>query len=88
MEEMKRIYPLSHIRSFIAGLFTGEKTFVDSRDIPLENDTDFIHLILSLVRADERGVNYTVELSGGYTVNNGYRIPNMRFRKKEGARVG
>jgi hypothetical protein len=87
MEEMKRIYPLSRIRSFISGLFTDDSAFVDSRDIPLGNDTDFILLILSLVRADERGMSYTVKLSGGYTVNNGYRIPNMRFKKKEGAHV-
>jgi hypothetical protein len=89
-EELKNMYSLDRIRRFVEALFSTATrdssggAVVESERIPIEDDADFILLILAIVRSRERGMGYTVELEEGGIERNGYRIPRMRFRKKKG----
>ena len=60
----------------------GQMDVITSNEIPLEGDEDFILLMLASIKGGERSAFYNVEFTKGYTVNNGYRIPNMRLIKK------
>jgi hypothetical protein len=82
--QMKNVYSLERIRLFMEGLFSSGETVLESAKIPIEEDADFIMLILAVIRAHERGMEYTVEMEDGTADRNGYRIPNMKIRKKEG----
>jgi hypothetical protein len=86
--ELKNMYSLDRIRGFVEELFSARagdsagEAVVESENIPVEDDADFILLILALIRCRERGMGYTVELEEGRIERNGYGIPRMRFRKK------
>lgn len=88
--QMKNVYSPERVRRFVESFFDSdgegaERRVIESKDIPVNNDTDFILLILAVARFRERGMTYTVELQQGRVNVNGYIIPNMRFRKKEAA---
>jgi len=78
-------YPLVKVRSFVDGLFANGARQITTADIPIENDSDFILVILAAIRQNEKGLPYTVEMQDGRIERNGYLIPNMTIRKKEGA---
>jgi hypothetical protein len=89
LEAMRRQYPASRIRDFVNKLF--EKSsgadgggVVSSETIILENDKDFVMLILTLLRAGERDMRYRVRLQGGTIIRGGYRIPKMMIEKIAG----
>jgi hypothetical protein len=84
VSQMKNVYSLERIRLFMEGLFSPGETVLESAKLPIEEDADFIMLILAVIRAHERGMEYTVEMEEGMVDRNGYRIPNMKIRKKEG----
>jgi NTP pyrophosphatase (non-canonical NTP hydrolase) len=87
-EELKNMYSLDRIRRFVEGLFSAAlrdaagNALVESKNIFVKDDADFILLILALLRSREQGMDYTVELEGGSVERNGYHIPYMKFRKK------
>jgi hypothetical protein len=83
VSQMKNVYSLERIRLFIEGLFGPGKTMLESAEIPIEEDADFILLILSLIRAHEQGMKYTIELEDGMVDRNGYGIPKMKIHNKE-----
>ena len=75
-------YPLSKIRSYVEGLLASNAGEVASADIPIENDEDFVLLILAVVRQNERGMTHVVEYYDGQTRRGAYTIPNMLIRGK------
>jgi hypothetical protein len=83
--QMKNGYSLERIRRFVESFFDSGKPEAESEQLPINDDTDFILLILALARSRERGMHYTVE-AGRERVNvNGYVIPKMRFSRKGAA---
>lgn len=84
VEYLKNGYPISRVKSFVDKLFKNGENSVDSKDISINNESDFILLILAVVRANDRGMNYKVEMRNGQIECNDYRIPNMLFIKKKG----
>jgi hypothetical protein len=92
---MRNIYSLDRIRAFVEGLFAaagrsggGEEAVLKSEELPIREDADFILLILAVVRSNERGMDYTVEMEDGRVERYGYVIPKMTIRRKQGkARV-
>lgn len=84
IEYIKNGYPVSRVKAFVDGLFKESQNSIESKDISIENDSDFILLILAVVRQSDRGMNYKVEMKSGQTECNGYRIPNMVLKKREG----
>jgi len=67
----------------VNSLFIEGQSSVSSETIPIYNDTDFILLILAIVRANERDMDYKVQMNNGRLNSNGYTIPNMTISKRE-----
>jgi hypothetical protein len=65
----------------VDSFFRSGETEVESEALPINDDTDFILLILAIVRFRERGMDYTVELKKGRVNVNGYVIPKMIFTR-------
>lgn len=82
LEQIQDSYPLSRIRAYAESLFQDGRSRVASRDVPLSSDTDFILLILAVVRQGDPGMPYTIEMGDGRVDVNGYRIPQLTFIKK------
>jgi hypothetical protein len=80
--QMKNVYSPERIRLFVESFFDSGKTVAESEGLPINDDTDFILLILAVARARERGMNYTVEVQKERVTVNGYTIPKMRFSRK------
>jgi hypothetical protein len=59
-----------------------DRVELDSRDIDLKGDEDFIMLIMASLKHDENTSFYSTEFREGYVLNSGYRLPNMKFRRK------
>jgi hypothetical protein len=83
MEQIKNGYPISRVCAYIDKLFEHGNHEIASENLSIEEDSDFILLLLAVLRAGDPEVTYTVELADGTVERNGYRIPNMIIRKKE-----
>ena len=59
---------------------------ITSEELLLEEDDQFIWLLLAAVRSTDRNAPVFVEFLPGEAENNGYRIPRMRIRRKPSAR--
>jgi hypothetical protein len=81
-EQMQNIYTPDRIRRFVASFFDSGRTAAESETLPINDDTDFILLILALVRSREKGMDYTVEVRRERVNVNGYVIPKMIFSRK------
>ena len=76
-------YSTARIRAFIEALFADGSDSIAAENLPIRCDADFILLILAVVRQNERGMPYTVEMQNRRIERNGYCIPDMIIRKKE-----
>lgn len=83
LEQISNGYPTARVRAFAEGLFADGKDAISSADISINDDSDFILLILAVIRQNERGMPYSVVMHNGRIECNGYSIPDMVIRKKE-----
>ncbi len=81
MEKARKLYSHQKVIAFIDRIMTG-KLIVNSSEIALQNDEEFILLILAALKNGEKSLLYKVEFLEGYLESGGYRIPNMRFIRK------
>lgn len=86
IEKIKNGYPVARIRAYVDTLFSNGASSVRSEEIPISSDTDFILLILAIIRANESGTNYKVQMNQGRIECNGYKIPAMIISQKESKR--
>ena len=84
MEQIKNGYPISRVCAYVEKLFAQGNSEITSENVAIDEDSDFILLLLAVLRAGDPEATYTVELADGTTERNGYRIPRMIIRKKEG----
>ncbi len=82
LEKAKKSYSHARIIGFMTSVMTGISV-ATSREIPLPDDESFILLMLGTLKGGEKNVFYQVEFGEGYLNNNGYRVPEMRFIRKE-----
>jgi hypothetical protein len=83
LQQINSGYPMARVRAFVERLFANGNDEIGAKNIPLTCDSDFILLILAVIRQGERGMPYAVEIGDGRVEQNGYLIPNMVIRKKE-----
>lgn len=83
MEQIKNGYPISRVCAYVDKLFEHGNGEITSENVTIDEDSDFILLLLAVLRAGDPEVTYTVELANGTMERNGYRIPRMIIRKKE-----
>lgn len=82
LKKAKKSYSHAKIIQFMTAVMAGLNV-VTSREIPLPDDESFILLMLGTLKGEEKAVFYQVEFGAGYIENNGYRIPEIRFIRKE-----
>jgi len=83
LRQINNGYPAARVRDFVNGLFIGGNSEIESKNIPITCDSDFILLILAVIRQNEKGMPYSVDIKNGRALRNGYYIPNMVIHKKE-----
>ena len=81
LRQIKNSYPSSRVRAFVDGLFADGRVQIDSGSIPLNCEADFVLLILAVIRRNEQGMSYTIEIKDERIENNGYYIPDMTIYK-------
>lgn len=81
MEKARKLYSHQKVVSFIERKMAG-KSVVNSSEMGLENDEEFILLMLAALKNGEKNLSFGVEFYDGYLKSEGYRIPNMRFVRK------
>lgn len=80
MDKIQNSYTSKKIADHMRNLF-GEMPVITNKDIILSSDEDFILLMLGTM--NEVRSFYTIEYTGSYSIQNGYRIPEMKLIKKE-----
>lgn len=81
IKNVKKLYSRQKVMAFVDRLMAGRE-ILNSSEIRLENDDEFIMLILAVIDSSEKNRNYRVEFTDGYVECGGYRIPGMRFIRK------
>ena len=74
-------YSLKKLRGYIQQLL-GDRDSVSTADIDIGSDEEFLLLLLSTLRAGERGSGFKMTPEDGTKETNDYTIPVMTFRKK------
>lgn len=82
LEQIKNMYTLSKICAYVDKLFPDGDGEVSSENMTLNEDSEFIMLLLAVLRAHDSKATYSIELEDGMVERNGYRIPHMMIRKK------
>ena len=59
-----------------------DREMVTSEELTLEQDDQFLWLLMAAVRSTDRNAPFLVEFLPGETENNGYRIPHMRISRR------
>ena len=83
LAQLNNGYSLKRICAYVDQLLANSKGEISSENITIAEDGEFILLLLAVLRAHDREVDYRVELLDGSVERNGYRIPRMIIRKKE-----
>lgn len=86
LKKAKKQYSHSKIMAFMTDLMK-DKYVLNSNEIRLANDDEFVMLVLATLKKDENGVFYRVEFKDGHDTCDGYVIPRMRFIRREKANV-
>ena len=80
-KKMKNSFTDMRVRQFMEGLFTDDRKQVNSEEIPVENDTDYILTLLAVVSAFKGRRRYRLELGDGFIMKDHYRIPRFVLYK-------
>ena len=83
IETMRSDFSLQHMNHFMNTLL-GEKESVSTGDMELQDDREFIMLILSAIRAGERHTGFKAQVGSENFMVSGYRVPDMTFIKAGG----
>jgi len=78
---LRNDYSLSRIMDYMEKLF-GNKSRITTREVDIENDAEFIMLLLAAIRAGERSTNFKAQLGNESLKVNGYGIPEIIFTRK------
>ena len=74
-------YSDARVKSYMDSLFANGRTEVASEEISVENDTDYILTLLSVVSAYSGTRGYRIEITDGYAQKGVYRIPRFVLKK-------
>lgn len=82
----KNLYSHNRVMRFMRELLYNQDV-ISSAEIAISGDEEFILLMLATLKGSDKNIFYTVEFLEGYLDNNGYRIPSLRFVRKEKTNV-
>lgn len=79
-QRVRQSFDQRRILAFMERQF-GDKTTLTSNDLAIDTQDDFILTLLAVLRHDDPGTFYHVRFGSQYILNNGYRLPEMTFRR-------
>jgi len=81
-QKNRRLYMYSdkYIEEFLEERLNSKSEF-NTKDIEINNDIEFIKLVLALKVARKQKSKYTAEILDVYVVNSKYRVPEIIFRR-------
>lgn len=74
-------YSRKNVNAYVDKLLA-DRNEIKSSEMVIENDEDYIMMLLSVVQANDRNSKYTIELSDEEIKCGRYQIPAMTYRKK------
>lgn len=77
VSKLRSGYSDARVKAYMASLFENGKTEVTSEEIPVEDDTEYIMTLLSVINAYKGNRGYHIQLLDGYEQKNVYRIPRF-----------
>lgn len=80
-ERIKNSYTNKKVLTFMKRQFA-DRDEIETKDLSINNDEDFIMLILGTLKHDESDAFYRVEFQEGYLMLNGYRIPQFKLWRR------
>lgn len=81
-KSLENVYSNAKINEFMENNFQ-DRPFITSAEINLNTTEDLILLILATIKADKSGKSfYYIQDTNETIVNNGYKIPNMKFIRR------
>lgn len=81
LEKLRSGYSDARVKSFMDSLFANGKTEINSAEIAVNNDTDYILTLLSVVKAYKGRSGYRIQIGDGFIEKDGYRIPKFVLKK-------
>ena len=81
-ERLKNSYSETRVKQYMLGLFSEGKDTVSSDEITVNDDKDYVLILLSVVSAYKSRQEFSVELTTGSVIKNGYRIPRFVLKKR------
>lgn len=79
--DRSRRYSIARAWQYLAHMLE-DREMVTSEELTLEQDDQFVWLLMAAVRSTDRNAPFSVEFLPGETENNGYRIPHMRISRR------
>ncbi|MDD2497050.1 MAG: DUF5716 family protein [Desulfitobacteriaceae bacterium] len=80
-ERILKSYTNKKVLAFMKRQFANRDE-IETKDLSITNDEDFIMLILGTLKHDESDAFYRVEFREGYLMLNGYRIPQFKLWRR------
>lgn len=81
MQMFNNQYSKNKVNEYVEKLF-GDEHEVTSNDIKIENDYDYIMMLLSVIQANDRGSKYSIEVKNENVLSDNYKIPLIIYRKR------
>ena len=82
INRIKNSYSEARVKSYLDSLFQDGATQIESENINVENDTDYILTLLAVVNCINGRHGYSIELGNRYISKDGYRIPDFVLFKE------
>jgi hypothetical protein len=80
LKSLRNDYSLQHIKVFMNQLF-GDNDSVSTEEMKIQDDHEFIMLLLAAIRAGESNTDFKAQAGTGSLMINGYRVPQMFFTR-------
>jgi len=87
VQRVRQGFDQKKVLDFMEGQF-GDKSSLTTAELDISGMDEFILSLLAVLRHDDPASFYGIELDSGYLLNNGYRLPNLIFHRKEMNRHG
>jgi len=81
-DRVRQGFDQKRVLAFMEDQF-GEKESLTTAQLDIPGMDEFILSLLAVLRHDDPASFYRIELDSGYLLNNGYRLPNLTFHRKE-----
>ncbi|MGN0579033.1 MAG: Wadjet anti-phage system protein JetA family protein [Ruminiclostridium sp.] len=81
MQIMNNKYSKKKVAAFVEGLL-GDKSEITTREFDITDDDTYIMTLLSVVQADDKNSNYTIDFTDDIIKSGSYEIPYIVYKRR------